>query len=285
MKKNIHDLLSYTFLKEQLGNDSFSIKYLTGLCQQLNIKPDRSFVRSKLKLLEFLDESDNFNLLKSFFQNSENKQKLEDLEELIPNVQSGQNETNSNVEKQRCIFEGRYSQMNDQTMILYHDTRWCKPIHDDKEQFAMLILESAQAGLSWTTILEKEDNYRKAFDGFDPAIVATYDTDKVDELMSNSGIIKNKRKILSAINNAKAFLKVQEEFGSFDKYIWGFTDGKVIDHHLKKLMDMPSQSELSEKISNDLKKRGFSFVGPTIIYSYLQGIGIINDHMDICEYR
>ena len=170
-------------------------------------------------------------------------------------------------------------------MIKYHDERWCKEVHNDQELFAMLILEGAQAGLSWNTIIEKEENYREAFDEFDPEIVADYDKDKIEELMNNEGIIRNRRKIEAAVNNAKAFLKIQKEFGSFDKYIWGFTDGKVIDNHLKNMKDMPAKSKLSEKISKDLKKRKFKFVGPVIIYSYLQGIGIINDHWEKCEFR
>ncbi|OUM67291.1 hypothetical protein PIROE2DRAFT_5356 [Piromyces sp. E2] len=142
--------------------------------------------------------------------------------------------------------------------------------------------ETMQAGLSWIIILEKEENYRKAFDKLNPAAIAKYTPQKIEKLMQNPGIIRNRRKILSIINNAKAFLKVQKEFGTFDKYIWSFTDRKVIDHHLSSEDEMP---ELSENISKDLKKRGFQFVGPIIIYSYLQAIGIINDHYDYCDYR
>ena len=286
MEKNSNELSSYKFLQKQLGYNSFSKEYLKRLCQLLDIKPNRNSMRSTQKLLEFLDQSDNFTLLQNFFNNSENSNILQELKELNQTSHSlDESLSNSNVEKKRCDFSGRYYQLTNEKVQLYHDTRWCKPIHDDKEQFAMLILEGAQAGLSWTTILEKEEQYRIAFDGFDPTIVATYDETKIAELMSNSGIIRNKNKILSAINNAKSFLKVQQEFGSFDNYIWGFTKRKVVDHHLKHAKDMPSQSDLSKKISKDLKERGFSFVGPTIIYSYLQGIGIINDHTDFCEYR
>ncbi len=184
------------------------------------------------------------------------------------------------MDVKRCGWE-----LSSPKMMAYHDTRWCKPEHDDRELFAMLILEGAQAGLSWSTIIEREDQYRRAFDGFDPVTVASYPEEKVEELMQDAGIIRNRRKICSTISNAKAFLKVQEEFGSFDRYIWSFTDGKVIDHHLKSMADMPATSELSEKVSKDLKKRGFSFVGPTIIYSYLQGIGVINDHLEDCDFR
>lgn len=190
------------------------------------------------------------------------------------------------MEKKRCSFslsaKGRHVS---EKAILYHDTRWCKPEHEDKELYAMLVLEGMQAGVSWDLILNKEDNFRKAFDGFEPEIVAAYDEAKIEELMQNAGIIRNRNKIKAAITNAQAFLRVQGEFGSFDKYIWGFTDGKVIDHHLQDCRDMPAQNDLSEKISKDLKKRGFKFVGATIIYSYLQSIGVINDHWEYCEYR
>ncbi len=175
--------------------------------------------------------------------------------------------------------------MSSEKMKAYHDHRWCKPEHDDQELFAMLILEGAQAGLSWSTIINREENYREAFDGFDPKIVASYDAAKMEELMQNAGIIRNRRKIEAAVLNAQAFLKIQEEFGSFDRYIWSFTNGEVIDHHLKRMEDMPATSELSERVSKDLKKRGFRFVGPTIIYSYLQGIGIYNDHLENCDFR
>ena len=169
--------------------------------------------------------------------------------------------------------------------LAYHDTRWCKPEHRDQELFAMLVLEGMQAGVSWNLILNKEDNFRRAFDGFDPAIVAAYGDDKLEELMQDAGIIRNRQKLRSAIHNAHAFLKVQKEFGSFDAYIWSFTDGKVIDHHLLDGADMPAKDELSERVSKDLKKRGFKFVGPTTVYSYLQGIGVINDHWEYCDYR
>lgn len=180
----------------------------------------------------------------------------------------------------RCGWE-----LSSDKMMAYHDKRWCKPEHDDRELFAMLILEGAQAGLSWATIINREDHYREAFDGFDPKVVAAYDETKIEELMQNKGIIRNRLKIRAAVSNAKAFLKVQEEFGSFDAYIWSFTNGQTIDHHLKRAEDMPATSDLSEKVSKDLKKRGFKFVGATIIYSYLQGIGIYNDHIESCDFR
>ena len=190
------------------------------------------------------------------------------------------------MEKKRCKFDfGTKEYKTSEKFLIYHDTRWCKPEHREQELFAMLILEGMQAGVSWNLILNKEDNFRKAFDNFDPNIVAEYDEKKLEELMQDPGIIRNKNKIRSAVTNARAFLDIQKEFGSFDKYIWGFTDGKIIDHHLSKLEDMPAKDELSERISKDLKKRGFKFAGPTIIYSYLQGIGMINDHCEYCEYR
>lgn len=167
----------------------------------------------------------------------------------------------------------------------YHDTRWCKPEHRDQEQFAMLILEGMQAGLSWELILEKEAAFREAFDGFDPAVVARYDEAKVAELMCNPAIVRCERKIRASIINAQAFLRVQQEFGSFDAYIWSFTGGETIDHQLQNGADMPAKDALSERVSRDLKKRGFKFVGPVIVYSYLQSIGVVNDHWVECEYR
>lgn len=189
------------------------------------------------------------------------------------------------MEKRRCNFGFGTSGRVEEKSLLYHDTRWCKPEHRDGELYAMLVLEGMQAGVSWNLILNKEDNFRKAFDGFDPKIVAEYDEQKVESLMQDKGIIRNRSKIRAAITNARAFLAVQEEFGSFDKFIWGFTDGKVIDHHLSDVKDMPARDELSERVSAELLRRGFKFVGATIVYSYLQGIGVINDHWEYCEFR
>ncbi len=160
--------------------------------------------------------------------------------------------------------------------IRYHDEEWGIPTHDDRELFEMLVLESFQAGLSWITILKKRENFRKAFDNFDVEKVAGYDEDKVNELKENAGIIRHKGKIASAINNANIFIDIQNEYGSFDKYIWGFTDGKIIK------AEFLTESDLSKKISKDLKKRGMKFVGPTIIYSYLESIGIIDNHQENC---
>lgn len=190
------------------------------------------------------------------------------------------------MEKKRCNFGFATREYHfTPKALLYHDTRWCKPEHRDGELFAMLILEGMQAGVSWNLILEKEENFRRAFDGFDPKTVASYDEQKVGTLLQDSGIIRNRSKIEAAVANARAFLRVQEEFGSFDKFIWSFTDGKVIDHHLSAGEEMPAKDALSEKISAELKRRGFKFVGPTIVYSYLQGIGVVNDHLEDCDFR
>ena len=169
--------------------------------------------------------------------------------------------------------------------ILYHDTEWGVPSHDDGYIFEMLILEGFQAGLSWNTILQKRENFKKAFDNFDYMKISEYDETKLNELLQNQGIIRNRLKINSTVTNARAFMKVQEEFGSFAKYIWNFTDEKRIINKWKELSEVPATSELSNKISKDLKKRGFKFVGSTIIYSFLQAIGIIDDHLISCPYK
>lgn len=169
--------------------------------------------------------------------------------------------------------------------ILYHDTEWGVPSHDDGYIFEMLILEGFQAGLSWNTILQKRENFRKAFDNFDYRKMAEYDEMKLNELLKNEGIIRNRLKINSTVTNARAFMKVQKEFGSFAKYIWNFTDNKRIINKWKELSEVPATSKLSDKISKDLKKRGFKFVGSTIIYSFLQAIGIIDDHLISCPYK
>ena len=164
----------------------------------------------------------------------------------------------------------------------YHDLEWGKPSHDDSHLFEMLILEGAQAGLSWITILKKRENYREAFDYFDYKKIATYKQEKIDSLLLNEGIIRNKLKINSAVKNAKVFIQIQKEFGSFDKYLWGFTGGRQIKNSWKTLTQVPVSSKLSDIISKDLKKRGMNFVGSVIIYSYLQAIGVINDHLVSC---
>ncbi len=170
----------------------------------------------------------------------------------------------------------------DPLMIQYHDTEWGTPVHDDQKWFEFIILDAFQAGLSWRTVLHKREHFRVAFDLFDPLMVASYDEIKVQELMNNSGIIRNQLKIRSAVINAKAFLKIQEEFGSFDQYIWAFTDGKVVHHQLSNLKEIPARTELSDTISKDLIKRGFKFVGSTIVYAFLQAAGMVNDHLSGC---
>jgi DNA-3-methyladenine glycosylase I len=171
---------------------------------------------------------------------------------------------------------------NDPLMLEYHDTEWGVPVHDDRKWFEFIVLDAFQAGLSWRTVLHKRGNFRNAFDNFDPEVVAGYDENKIQELMNNPGIIRNQLKIRSAVINAKAFLKIQEEFGSFDYYIWRFTDGKVEHHELTSLKGMPAKTELSDKISKDLIKRGFKFVGSTIVYAFLQAAGMVNDHLFQC---
>ena len=164
----------------------------------------------------------------------------------------------------------------------YHDKEWGRPVHDDKKLFELLILEGAQAGLSWITVLKKRENYRKAFDGFDPKKVALYDEAKIAGLMANEGVIRNRLKINAAIINAKLFLKIQEEHGSFDKFIWAYVDHKPIVGHWEKIEDVPLTTPVSDKISKDMKKMGFKFVGSTIIYSFMQAAGMSNDHFKDC---
>lgn len=166
--------------------------------------------------------------------------------------------------------------------IKYHDTEWGRKTHDERELFEYLILEGMQAGLSWSLILKKRENFRKAFDNFDYNICANYSDDYLNSLLEDEGIIRNKLKIYGVRKNALAFLKVREEFGTFDNYIWQFTDFKTLSSNLKSYKDAPSNTELSDKISKDMKKRGFTFVGSTIIYSYMQAIGMINDHQVDC---
>jgi DNA-3-methyladenine glycosylase I len=170
--------------------------------------------------------------------------------------------------------------------IPYHDTEWGVPVHDDRTFFEFLILEGAQAGLSWDTILRKREAYRAAFDDFDAAKVAKYSEARQAKLLLNDGIIRNRLKIASAVRNAKAFLAVQKEFGSFDKYIWSFVGGKPLDNKLKSHSDVPAKTEISDAISKDLKKRGFNFVGSTIMYAFMQATGMVNDHLATCfRYR
>jgi DNA-3-methyladenine glycosylase I len=166
--------------------------------------------------------------------------------------------------------------------IDYHDKEWGVPVRDDRTFFEFLILEGAQAGLSWDTILRKRDAYRKAFDNFEPAKVARYSEARTAKLLLNEGIIRNRLKIKSAVSNAKAFLAVQKEFGSFDKYIWSFVGGKPLNNKVKSMSDVPVKTEISDAISKDLKKRGFNFVGSTIMYAFMQATGMVNDHTREC---
>src|SRR6202790_5675037 len=166
--------------------------------------------------------------------------------------------------------------------IRYHDEEWGVPVHDDRTLFEFLILEGAQAGLSWTTILNKRDNYRQAFDGFDPKRVARYDRRKVERLLRDPGIVRNRLKIASTIANAKAFLAVQKEFGTFDRYIWQFVEGKPRQNQPRSLEQVPARSPDSDAISKDLKRRGFNFVGSTICYAFMQAVGMVNDHVADC---
>ena len=163
----------------------------------------------------------------------------------------------------------------------YHDEEWGVPVYDDHKLFEFLLLETFQAGLSWITILNKRENFRKAFDNFDYKKIANYSEDKIQDLLQNPGIIRNKLKVYSAVSNAQAFIKVQDEFGSFSKYIWGFVGGKPIDNKWKG-GDVPAKTELSDAISKDLKKRGFNFVGSTIMYAFMQATGMVNDHLVSC---
>ena len=167
-------------------------------------------------------------------------------------------------------------------MIAYHDQEWGVPVSDDRLWFEFLTLEGAQAGLSWETILKKRENYRKAFVNFEPAKVARFSAAKIEKLMADEGIVRNRLKIESTVSNAKALLKVQEEFGSFDAYIWGFVDGKPIDNRRKTMKDVPARSDVSDRMSKDLAKRGFRFVGSTICYAMMQATGLVNDHLVSC---
>ena len=169
--------------------------------------------------------------------------------------------------------------------VRYHDAEWGRPAHDDVRHFEMLILEGAQAGLNWETVLNKRENYRRAFAGFDPTKVARFTPKRVENLLRNPGIIRNRLKIESAISNARAFLRVQREFGSFDGYVWSFVGGQPLHNRVVSLKDYPTHSKQSDALSKDLKKRGFRFVGTTIVYAYLQAVGLVNDHVVTCFRR
>lgn len=177
----------------------------------------------------------------------------------------------------KCEWPGKDPLYND-----YHDKEWGVPVYDDGKIFEFLILETFQAGLSWITILRKRENFRKAFDNFDYKKIARYEEDKVQELLQNEGIIRNKLKINATISNASAFMKVQTEFGTFSKYIWGFVGGKPIQNSYKTLKEIPATTEVSDRLSNDLKRRGFKFVGSTVVYAHMQATGMVNDHIVEC---
>lgn len=180
-------------------------------------------------------------------------------------------------EKKRCPWAGDLP-----IYVDYHDKEWGRPVHDDNKLFEMLVLEGMQAGLSWLTILKKREAFRQAFDGFDPAKVALYGEDKIEELLANKGIVRNRLKVNAAVINAQAFLKVQEEYGSFDTFLWDYVDYRPITRHWEKPEDIPAKTLLSDDISRDLKGRGFKFVGSTIIYAFLQAVGVVNDHLTDC---
>lgn len=181
------------------------------------------------------------------------------------------------MEIKRCAWCG-----NDPLYVEYHDTEWGVPIYDDAKLFEFLILETFQAGLSWITVLRKRENFRKAFDNFDYTKIAKYNEEKFEELLLDAGIIRNKLKIKATISNAEAFMKIQQEFGSFSNYIWNFTNGKPIKNNWKNLKELPAKTALSDVISKDLKKRGFKFVGSTVIYAHMQATGMVNDHVADC---
>jgi len=181
-----------------------------------------------------------------------------------------------------CMQEGKRCFGDTPVYADYHDNEWGRPVHDDIRLFEMLNLEGAQAGLSWITVLKKRESYRKAFDGFDPAKIALYDDAKVEELMANEGIIRNRLKILATVQNAKAYFTVVEKYGSFDKFLWAYVDNKPIQNKLEKYEDYQASTPLSDRISKDLKKLGFKFVGSTIIYAFMQAVGMVNDHMKWC---
>ena len=180
------------------------------------------------------------------------------------------------VDRFRCFGD------KDPLSMKYHDEEWGVPEHDERALFELIVLEGAQAGLSWRTILHRREGYRRAFQGFDPAVVAEYTPERVDELLQDPGIIRNRRKVESAVRNAGVFLRVQEEFGSFDEYVWGFVGGKPVMNAFESWSEVQPETEVSRAMSRDLKGRGFSFVGPTICYAYMQSIGMVNDHLTSC---
>ena len=174
----------------------------------------------------------------------------------------------------------------DSQMITYHDEEWGVPVHDDRKWFEFIVLDAFQAGLSWSTVLRKRKNFRIAFDDFDFELIARYGEQKILDLQQDTGIIRNRLKIQSTVSNAQAFIRIRQEFCTFDAYLWGFTEGKVIDNGLKNLSEMPARSPLSDQISKDMTRRGFRFAGSTIVYAFLQAAGVVNDHLVTCpRYR
>ena len=182
------------------------------------------------------------------------------------------------MDRRRCGWCG-----DDPVYVAYHDDEWGVPLRDDRRLFEFLILEGAQAGLSWSTILNKREGYRDAFDDFDPEVVARYDEQKSSELLSNPGIVRNRLKVASAISNAQAFLKVQEQHGNFSDFIWSYVDGRPIQNSWQSLSEIPASTPLAATLSKDLKKLGFRFVGPTIVYAFMQATGMVNDHIESCH--
>jgi DNA-3-methyladenine glycosylase I len=180
--------------------------------------------------------------------------------------------------KDRCDWGAR----PDALMMAYHDEEWGVPVHDDRKQFEFLTLESAQAGLSWSTVLRKRENYRRAFADFDPQKVARFTAKRIERLLADPGIIRNRLKVTAAVTNARTFLEVQEEFDSFDDYIWRFVDGRPIQNRVERMKDMPATSKESDALSKDLRQRGFKFVGSTIVYAHMQAVGMVNDHLITC---
>ena len=181
------------------------------------------------------------------------------------------------TEKIRCGWPA-----SDPIYITYHDLEWGVPVREDRKQFEFLVLESAQAGLSWLTILKRREGYREAYDGFDPDLVARYDESRIQLMLQDPGIIRNRKKIESSITNARSFLEIQEQYGTFCSYLWGFTDGRQVVNHFTDLSEIPATSPLSDTIARDLKQRGFKFLGSTIIYAHLQATGLVNDHLVSC---
>lgn len=188
--------------------------------------------------------------------------------------------SNTSKERTRCPWC-----LSSELMITYHDEEWGKPVHDDALHFEYIVLDSFQAGLSWSTILNKRENFRKAFDGFDAVKISRYKEAKIEKLMNDPGIIRNRLKILATITNAKAFLAIQKEFGTFDSYIWQFTKGKVLKNNPATTKDVPAKTAVSDAMSKDLYARGFKFVGSTICYAYMQAAGMVNDHLKDCDFR